>query len=45
VFPFLMLTAKQGDYWYHVLTSLVWHGSWLGIESGTSRTPETPIKA
>ena len=33
-FPFLMLSAKQGNYWYHFITSLVWRGPWLGIESG-----------
>ena len=35
VFPFSMLSAKQGNYWYH---SLVWRGPWLGIEPGSSRT-------
>ena len=34
----LMLSAKQGNYWYHFITSLVWRGPWLGIEPGTSRT-------
>ena len=39
VFHFLMLSAKQGNYWYHFyITSLVWRGPWLGIEPGTSRT-------
>ena len=38
VFPFSMLSAKQGNYWYHFITSLVWRGPWLGIELGTSRT-------
>ena len=38
VFPFSMLSAKQGNYWYHFITSLVWLGPWLGIEFGTSRT-------
>mgnify|MGYP006890239555 CR=1 FL=1 len=37
-FPFLMLSAKQGNYWYHFITSLVWRGPWLGIGPGTSRT-------
>jgi len=32
------LSAKQGNYWYHFITSLVWRGPWLGIEPGTSRT-------
>ena len=35
LFPFLMLSAKQGTYWYHFITSLVWRGPWLGIEPGT----------
>ena len=26
VFRFLMLSAKQGNYWYHFIMSLVWHG-------------------
>ena len=38
VFPFSMLSAKQGNYWYHFITSLVWRGPWLGIEPGTSHT-------
>ena len=38
VFPFSMLSAKQGNYWYHFITSLVWRCPWLGIEPGTSRT-------
>ena len=38
VFPFIMFSAKQGNYWYHFITSLVWRGPWLGIEPGTSRT-------
>ena len=38
VFHFLMLSAKQGNYWYHFYKSLVWRGPWLGIEPGTSRT-------
>ena len=38
IFPFLMFSAKQGNYWYHFITSLVWRGPWLGIEPGTSRT-------
>ena len=38
VFPFSLLSAKQGNYWYHFITSLVWRGPWLGIEPGTSRT-------
>ena len=38
VFPFSMLSAKQGNYWYHVITSLVWRGLWLGIKPGTFRT-------
>ena len=33
-FPFSMLSAKQGSYWYHFITSLVWRGPWLGIEPG-----------
>ena len=37
-FPFLMFSAKQGNYWYHFITYLVWRGPWLGIEPGTSRT-------
>ena len=38
VFPFSMLSAKQGHYWYHFYNVFVWRGPWLGIESGTSRT-------
>ena len=38
VFPFLMFSAKLGNYWYHCLTSLVWRGLLLGIEPGTSHT-------
>ena len=37
VFPFSMLSAKQGNYWYHFITSLVWRGPWLGIGPGTYR--------
>ena len=33
-----MSSAKQGNYWYHFITSLVWRGPWLGIEPRTSRT-------
>ena len=36
-FSFWMFSAKQGHYWYHFITSLVWRGPWLGIEPGTSR--------
>ena len=32
--PLLMFIAKQGHYWYHVITSLVWRGPWLEIWSG-----------
>ena len=38
VFRFWMFSAKQGNYWYHFITSLVWRGPWLGIEPRTSRT-------
>ena len=38
VFPFFMLSAKQGNYWYLFITSLVWRVPWLGIEPVTSRT-------
>ena len=40
VFPFLMFSAKQGNYLVPIvfITSLVWRGLWLGIEPGTSRT-------
>ena len=38
VFSFWMFSAKQGHYWYHFITSLVWRSPWLGIEPGTSRT-------
>ena len=38
VFPFLMFSAKQGNYWYHFYNSLVWLGAWLGIEPVTSCT-------
>ena len=39
IFPFLMLSAKQGNYSGTIfITSLVWRGPWLGIEPGTSRT-------
>ena len=38
VFPFLMFSAKQGNYLNHFITSLVWRGPWLGIEPETSRT-------
>ena len=31
-FPFLLLSAKQGNYWYHFITSLVWRDPWRGIE-------------
>ena len=36
VVPFSMFSAKQGNYLYHFISSLVWRGPWLGIE------PETP---
>ena len=35
VFLFLMLSFTTGTIF---ITSLVWHGPWLGIEPGTSRT-------
>ena len=39
VFPFLMFSAKQGNYLVlFFITSLVWRGRWLGIEPGTSLT-------
>ena len=38
VFPFSMFSAKQGNYWYHFITSLVWRGPWHEIEPGTSCT-------
>ena len=38
VVPFLMLSAKQGNYWYHFVTSLVWRCPLSGIEPGTSGT-------
>ena len=31
VFPFLMLSAKQGDHWYHLFTSFVWHCLYQGM--------------
>ena len=34
VFPFLMLSAKQGTTGTLFITSLVWRGPWLGIEPG-----------
>ena len=34
----LMLSAKQGNHWYHFLTSLVWRGPLSGIEPLTSHT-------
>ena len=34
----LMLSAKQGNYWYHFLTSLVWRGPLSGIEPLISHT-------
>ena len=37
-FPFLMLSAKQGNYWDFFITSLVWRGPWLGTEPRTSLT-------
>ena len=37
IFP-LVVSAKQGHFWYHFITSLVWRGLWLGIEPGTART-------
>jgi len=24
-----MLSAKQGNYWYHFISSLEWRGPWL----------------
>jgi len=39
VSPFAMLSAKQGKYSGTIfVTTLVWRGPWLGIETGTSRT-------
>ena len=38
VFPFLMSSAKQGNYRVPFLRSLVWRGPWLGIEPRTSNT-------
>ena len=38
VFPFLMLSAKQGTTGTIFITFLVWRGPWFGIEPGTSRT-------
>ena len=38
VFPLLRFNAKQVNYWYDFITSLVWRGPWLGIEPGTSHT-------
>ena len=32
VFPLLLFIAKQGNYWYHFITSLVWCGPWLGSD-------------
>ena len=34
----LMLSAKQRNYWYHIVTSLVWHDPLSGIEPRTSHT-------
>ena len=39
VFLFLMLSFTTGTIF---ITSLVWHGPWLGIEPGTSRTRRRP---
>jgi len=36
--PLLMFSAKQGKYWYHFITPLVWRGPWLGIKPRTSCT-------
>ena len=38
VFPFSMLSAKQGNYWYHFYNVFGIRGPWLGIEPRTSRT-------
>ena len=35
----------QGNYWYHFIMSLVWHGPWLRIEPGTSLTQSQYIEA
>ena len=35
-FAFWMFSAKQGHYWYHLITSLTWRGPWLGIEPEAS---------
>ena len=38
VFPFLMFSAKQGNYWYHFYNVFGMTDPCLGIEPGTSRT-------
>ena len=38
VFPFLMWSANKGTTGIIFITSLVWHGPWLGIEPRTSST-------
>ena len=38
VFPFLVLSAKQGNYWYHFYNVFGMTRSRLGIEQGTART-------
>jgi len=38
VLPFLMLSAKQGNYWYHFYYVFGMTRSLSGIEPGTSRT-------
>ena len=34
VFPFRMFSAKQGHYWYHFISSLVWRGHYWGLNPG-----------
>ena len=38
IFPFECSVLNKGTTGTIFITSLVWHGSWLGIEPGTSRT-------
>ena len=35
-----MLSAKQGNHWYHFLTSLVWRGLYQGLNPGPSALKE-----
>ena len=46
VYPFLMLSAKQGNYWYHFYNDLwYWLADWLGTNNLSGKCEKVSIRS